>query len=821
MQRSFLVSWRNLTRYKKRFFFTLIAIVLGVVVMTGMLIAKETTASSLEYYERLYAGSADYWIQTNDFSFGEDELAWLDEHDVITKGNASLIKQGFVELTGVNPAQSSVRLTGVSSFDNDLFELPEKEGDVSEEGLIITENAADLWDKEIGDSVTFTDMGSMEVTAIVHEGSMLSSPETMEQANTQHSRVMIPLDVLQEWTGMEGKITDYRFEAEEGLASDKLLASFQSELSSSDAFVQPVVIDDRQNNDVEGLYWTFDIIAILSVFISAFIAFNMIYANIMERRREFAIMKSLGYTTGDIYRLVLQEIGLLSFIGTAIALPIGIWFGDLFQELLMSTIATQNITYELELTFPLIVSAIVGILFPFIAAIFPVYQAGNTPVMKAMADNAVHKYVSRRSNSIRIIAGILCTGIGMIDNVWAFLFLFIGLVLLYPFFMRAIQVMIGPLFKVNYAGKQAMRAVQQFESRNANTSAMLAIGVTLTLFMSAALESVPDGMESEIRSTYGGDIHAVKETPWQETELEAIQEMKGTAGASLFADIPNVTWQTKQRDEREFSIMSFSGDSEDAEIFQVTEEVAESEQFPNLYLGERALAEWGGEVGDILTLNTPAGATEFHVKGTVQTSHYTGYAAFVEASVLGQVLNWPQQFHVAIDTDDEESLPLVYDQLWESYGDELSDVSSATQDVERSNSALTGMNELMQGLLLLVIVLSAIGISNTLFMNTLERIKEIGTMRAIGFTKGQVRLMIIAEGLIIGVAGVIVGIAYGILVIYLNAQSEQAQEWLSFAVPWVSLFLAIAGGILFTLFASWLPSITASRVPVKEAITYE
>ncbi|WP_165769027.1 ABC transporter permease [Virgibacillus profundi] len=823
MLSSFLVSWRNLTRNKKRFFFTLIALIIGVVVMAGMLIAKQTTSSTLNHYEQLYAGNADYWIQSNGFSFQESELDWLVDREDFDKGNAALLKQGFVELDGVSPAQASVRITGVASFDNGINELPEKEGDVTKEGLIITENAANLWGKEIGDTVIFKDMGSMEVTAIVYEGSMLKSPQTMEKAAFQHSRVMIPLDTLQNWTGMEDEITNYRFATKNHERSDELLTSYQAELSSSDLYIQPVVIDGRQNNDMEGLYWTFNIIAILSVFISGFIVFNMIYASIIERRKEFAVMKSLGYTNGNINRLVLQEIGLLALIGTTLALPIGILFGGFFQEMLMAAIATQNITYDLELTVPLIISAAVGILFPFLAAAFPVYQAGKTPVMEAMVDKAAQQRASKGGNTIRIVAGVICTGIGLIDNNIAFLFLFIGLVLLYPLFMRGIQSMISPLFKwiFNYSGKQAIRSVKQFENRNVNTSAMLAIGVSLALFMSATLESLPDGMESEVRSTYGGDIHVVKESPWQDGDLETVEAMEGIASAYRFADIPNVTWETQNEEEREFSIMSFSGEAEEAEIFLITAEANEATELATLYLGERALAEWGGEVGDVFTMNTPSGKTDFFVKGSVQTSHYTNYVAFVEESTLRTVLNWTGQYNLAITANDEASIPLVYDQVWETYGDELSNVNSASMTVAQSTNALTGMNELMQGLLLLIIVLSAIGISNTLFMNTLERVKEIGTMRAIGFTKGQVRFMIIAEGLIIGLVGVIVGIGYGILVIYLNSQSDQAQALLSFTVPWTSLILAISGGLLFTFFASWLPSVIASSVPVKEAISYE
>lgn len=822
MRHSLLVSWRNITRNKKRFFLTLIAIIIGVVVMTGMLIAKETTSETLDYYEKLYAGSADYWIESNNHTFKENRLDWLQDREEFKKGISTLLKQGFVEIDGLSKAQSSVRFSGVSSFDNGLFELPVKEGDVTKEGLIITENAASLWNKELGDDITFSDMGTLKITAIVHEGSMLSSPQTLEEANYVHSRVMVPLDVLQEWSGLDGRISSYRFETAEG-QSDEIFAAYQEELAASDMFVQQVVIDDRQNNDLEGLYWTFDIIAILSVFISGFIAFNMIYTNIMERRKEFAVMKSLGYTNGGVYRLVLQEIGLLAIIGTVIALPLGVAFGGYFQELLMGAIATQNITYELEILSPIITAAVIGLIFPFAAAAFPVYQAGKTPVLEAMSNQSAVRQRNRKTNIFRVVFGVVFTGIGLIDDVIAFLFLFLGLVLLYPVFMNGLQKLVSPLFKLLflYPGEQALRSVKQFKNRNGNTSAMLAIGVSLALFMSAALESLPDGMEDDIRSTFGGDMIVQKETPWQEEEVEDIKASDGTENAQRFADIPSITWETNDGDAREFSIMSFSGHAHEQDIFRVTEETDKSDTLPGLYLGERALNEWGGEVGEVITLNTPAGASDFYVKGTVQTAHYTGYAAFAEDAMLASSLNWPEPFQLAISLDNEANSFQLQNYLWENYGDEISSISTASQNAEASVSALEGMNELMQGLLLLIIALSAIGISNTLLMNTIERTKELGVMRAIGFTKSQIKRMILAEGLIIGLTGVIVGTAYGILVIYLNSQSEMAQDLLRFSVPWVSLILAISSGILFSLAASWLPSAAASRVKVKDAISYD
>ncbi|WP_026907190.1 ABC transporter permease [Paucisalibacillus globulus] len=821
MLSSLLVSWRNVTRHKKRFFFTLMAVVLGVAVMTSMLIAKYTFSNLMDEQERLYAGEADFWVQSNAGFFPENELMWLEESEEMEEGVGLLFQKGFLEMETEFPQQASVRFTGVTDFQTNLIDLPVKDGDVTKEGLIITENAAKLLEKKVGDLLSFQHMGKLEITAIVHEGAMLTSPKTMDAAMIRDVQVMVPMEILQEWTGMENQISNFRFKLQPDSNKDKLFESYQSELSGSDLFVQPIVVDSKQNNDVEGIYYVFDLIAILAIFISAFIAFNMIHTSIVERKKEIAIMKSLGYTSGNVIRLVSKEIGFLAFMGTIFGLSIGVWLGILIQDILIGAISSQKVVYDVVIIKPLIISAIIGFLFPFLAAIFPLRRAGKTPILAGMFEK--NTATSRtRLNIVRIIAGMVCTGIGLIDNIWAFLFLFIGLVLLFPLWMRLMQIIISPILTAlfGFSGKQAVHSLKQSERRNASTAAMLAIGVSLALFMSAALQSLPDGKEEEIRATFGGDIQVEKETPWTDSDLAAVKNIEGVSAISPFTEVPHITWHTKSGDLREFSIMSFTA-SERAEAFEVIEEVEENVEYPSIYVGERALIEWGGDVGDILTLNTPAGEQQFYVKGSVQTSHYSNYVAFMDENSIKDELNWPHDYHVMIDVVDENAIYNVLLTLWNSMGETITSAIPITVTIEQSTSALTGMDDLMQGLLLLIIAISAIGISNTLFMNTMERVKEIGTMRAIGFTKRQVQFMIMAEGLFIGIAGVVVGVLYGILVIYLNSISVSAQGLLSFIIPWVSLLIAVAGGIIFTILASWLPSNSASRISIKEAINYE
>lgn len=102
-------------------------------------------------------------------------------------------------------------------------------------------------------------------------------------------------------------------------------------------------------------------------------------------------------------------------------------------------------------------------------------------------------------------------------------------------------------------------------------------------------------------------------------------------------------------------------------------------------------------------------------------------------------------------------------------------MKTVEDEIESTTSALTGMNELISMMLIFIMGLASIGTANTLLMNTLERTSEIGTMRALGLTKQQVRKMIVGEGVLIGLSGVIGGILFGVILLYVSSQSD----WLS------------------------------------------
>ena len=121
-------------------------------------------------------------------------------------------------------------------------------------------------------------------------------------------------------------------------------------------------------------------------------------------------------------------------------------------------------------------------------------------------------------------------------------------------------------------------------------------------------------------------------------------------------------------------------------------------------------------------------------------------------------------------------------------------------------------------MLVLIIGLASIGTANTLLMNTLERAPEIGTMRALGFTKQQVKKMIVGEGFLIGLSGVIGGILSGVVLLYVTSQSELLRGFISFQLPLRNIILALIAGISLSLFAAWISSATASKINIISSL---
>jgi putative ABC transport system permease protein len=142
------------------------------------------------------------------------------------------------------------------------------------------------------------------------------------------------------------------------------------------------------------------------------------------------------------------------------------------------------------------------------------------------------------------------------------------------------------------------------------------------------------------------------------------------------------------------------------------------------------------------------------------------------------------------------------------------DVSRPSDALAAEAAAQTTFTGLLLGLGAVALLVGGIGVANTMVISVLERRPEIGLRRALGATRGHIRMQFLGEALLLSLLGGGAGILLGSAV---TAVYATLQGWPTVVPVWV-----VAGGITATLLigamAGLFPALRAARVAPTEAL---
>ena len=126
------------------------------------------------------------------------------------------------------------------------------------------------------------------------------------------------------------------------------------------------------------------------------------------------------------------------------------------------------------------------------------------------------------------------------------------------------------------------------------------------------------------------------------------------------------------------------------------------------------------------------------------------------------------------------------------------------------------------GLLGVAVVIALIGVANTLSLSVLERRRESATLRAIGLSRRQLRLMLAVEGMLIAGVGAVLGAALGLLYGWAGAVITFGQIGdVVLVIPWRDLALLFVVALGAGLLASVLPGRAAARTSPVAALAVD
>jgi len=237
------------------------------------------------------------------------------------------------------------------------------------------------------------------------------------------------------------------------------------------------------------------------------------------------------------------------------------------------------------------------------------------------------------------------------------------------------------------------------------------------------------------------------------------------------------------------------------------------------------------KIGDTLTIKVNEKETQWHIIGfySAPIPLDTPYL-YVNYEYISRLTGQPGMVYalrVITSPHDAITQENVNDQLlatFESQGVQVSNTLLGVNYVRDSTAGTNVFVYFMLGMAVLIAIVGGLGLMGTMSINVLERTREIGVMRAIGASSWAIQSIVISEGVVIGLVSWIISVAlaipltnvlsFGVGMAIMTAPLPAVYS-LSGMIVW------LFGTLLLAAIASALPAARASRLTVRDTLAYE
>jgi putative ABC transport system permease protein len=845
---------RGLMARKLRTVLTSIAIVLGVAMVAGTFILTDQINSAFDDIFETGNSKIDVVVsRATEFDSFEDALPPLPESTV----------QEVARVDGVEHAEGQVQASGQLVVDGEIVEseggapaivvsnvdpsinpnvplegrLPEAPGEVA-----VIKDTADKEDLTVGqpgiELATKAGTQPVELVGVFRYGDV----ESIGGATV----VLTTFADAQRWFDREGETSLVFASAQDGVSPAELRDRVQRALPDTAEVETAEENAQSQSEDIAGEITGFLNPALLTfagvaLFVGAFIIFNTFSITVAQRVREFGMTRTLGATRGQVLRNVIGEALVVGVLASIIGLLVGIGIARGIQAL-FDAIGFGLPAASIEIRpRTIIVALLVGIVVTLLASIIPALRATRVPPIAAVQEGAA--LPPGRFSHLVPYLGIVLVVLGVLVFVYALfsdlgatealvllavgaVLVFLGVAMLARFIVRPLARVIGAPIEAaaGTTGHLARANATRNPTRTAATAAALMIGVGLVTFMAVFAAGLKESFTGAIDRTLQGDLilqtdnfdtfpaavePAVREVPGVEaTEFLRFPEIRADPGGTQFLNTIEPASAPRVFD------FDWKGDASDALFAQLGTDGA---------LVETNLAKSSGlRTGDSFTVTTNRGnEARFTVLGEYRDPVlFTGITVSNAAADLLDIPPDPSVGVVAFDpaADPEQVQQAVTERVESQFP--VVNVDSNAEFKEDFESQIDQLLALLYALLGIALIISLFGIVNALVLSIYERTREIGMLRAIGTTRGQMRSIVRYESIITAVIGGVLGIVIGVFFAWILTRGLEDQG-IEFSLPIVSLVIFLVLAVVAGVLAAVLPARRAARLKPLEALHHE
>ncbi|MFI1071330.1 ABC transporter permease [Streptomyces puniciscabiei] len=575
----------------------------------------------------------------------------------------------------------------------------------------------------------------------------------------------------------------------------------------------------------------------VALLVATFSIHNTFAIVVAQRTRENALLRALGAARRQVTAAALAEACLVAVTASLAGLAGGIGIAAGLQALFPAIGFPFPDGALVIKTLSMVLPLAVGIVVCLGSALLPARRAGRTAPLAALRETAVDASGASR---VRAIAGgglgalalaATLTGVLVSPSVWlagvgALLALAAFVVLGPVAATTAVRLLGGPLDRLRgVTGSLARRNALRSPKRTAATASALMIGVAVVSLFTVFGASLKATMDRTVSRSFAGAVAvsspsfgaggsglsprlapALQRLPQVDTAVglgRGVAEVDGRGRALTVTDPVALA--------RTFDLGTVTGSLRDlgTDGIAITRKEADRQ---HLRTGDTARLTFTDGRRDDFTVRAVYGRSELAGDYVITRAAWAPHRTQDADSLIAVT------FKRGVSTDAGKA---AVKRVAAQYGNPS--VQTRDEYAQSSAGGIDMMLTLVYALLALAVVIALLGIANTLTLALHERTRELGLLRAVGQTRGQLRAMVRWESVLLAAFGTAGGLGLGAFLgwVLVKASDGASDTAFAFALPPARLAVVALVGLTAGALAGLRPAGRAARLDVLRAIATE
>jgi len=843
------IAYRNLPKRRARTALTILAVILGVALLVGINLATASATGEFTNYINKFWGHTDIVV-----SYGE--LPPVFQSNYLSKvESAPEVQQTAVRLVwlGTTDNRTSFPLVGVNATDFDYsgFNITGTKT-LSQGQATVDDGLAQKFGLRIGSIFNIFTRNIITNTNVTIPLSVVGVNHPLRNIGAS---IYVNLLELQSKLGFQGFISHIFATLSDPTIAPQVRDEIQHLLGSPLFNVSAPKAEAVQRiaGQTAGFELGLNVMVAVALVVCAFIVFNTLFMTVNERTYEIGVMRAVGTSRSQIFKIFLIEGMLIGTIGTVAGVLTGLALSRAFTAIAENILQIPSLPLvQLSPTITLMGLG-AGFAAVFAGSLYPAASASRINIIQAIRPSARNSR-TRVPDSIIVLVSLGMLTIGSLEaaRLTPFHVPYLDVALI-PFglvilgavlFGRSGRVLTAPLLPFSRAlGYIASRNGRRRLLRNAISFGMITITLSFVIMLGGIQGGVQTALDQGIQEALGADIILVanQSLPISFTNnltslpqvstatplgpsffpggLKAFGPRGNNTSVGVLAVDPNVFPQ----------IINYQFINSPPPQ-QVYNQLANSNQ--SVLLPDSLAARLGVSTGGNITMNIP-NPTSFRVTGifTGPVLQYIQFgSSFASDTIVvsfdsqnkffgGQynaplfLINLKPQSKAAASTVAHEIAALYPKYDFAENSLTLGQLLSLVRDT---------INRIFTIILLVLyfaLLIATLGISATMIMNVADRKREIGLLRSQGMSRSQIAGLFISEGILLGLFGFLLAIPGGLLLLEGATNSTTlAGFYLPFVIPYGAMIQAFGLSILAVVAGSVYPALRASRMEITRAL---